>query len=215
MAKIRTFRYTIATLCFWGFKYKVVRFEIRKKEIGDNLRPLGGDPFAQMAGNGGAAPIVQNPLQEYNKQEQDEILSFGKKYYTGWDFENVADVKLAVKDIDRTTGRTLLHEAAGDNKITVVKFLLSYGADVSTRGSVKNVYKHTPLHRAANEGNIEVAKYLVANGADVAVEDCNGKTPFDIAKKENRGVAMQFISLDGAKKFRESKEGKEYVVPSK
>jgi len=73
---------------------------------------------------------------------------------------NTENGGLTVKD---EFGNTLLHYAAANGQIEVVKFLVENGLDVN----VKNKYGLTPLHMASECGFVDVAKYLVSKGADV------------------------------------------------
>ncbi len=83
------------------------------------------------------------------------------------------------EDIDAQdeNGRTLLHHAAGSNRIEVVKYLVESGANV------KAIDKdgRTPLHFAAAFSNLETVKYLVENRANVKAIDKDGRTPLHFA----------------------------------
>ena len=97
-------------------------------------------------------------------------------------------VNINVKD----DGYTLLHWAAMDDKIEVVKYLISVGADVN----VKDNKYATPLHWAVHKGSLEIVKLLVSAGADVNAKDNDGYMPLDIAE----GSAMnQYIKSIGGK----------------
>jgi ankyrin repeat protein len=69
-------------------------------------------------------------------------------------------------------GDTPLHKAAMENRIAVVKFLITKGADVNRRNrpSIKSYEFEngdTPLHYAVRSGAYDVAEFLIANGAGV------------------------------------------------
>ena len=77
---------------------------------------------------------------------------------------------LACKDIDVNLGslhgKNMLHLAAWDGDVAVVKDLLARGMDVNAveRGA------YTPLHWAVWGSHLEVIKLLIAHGADVSRE---------------------------------------------
>jgi ankyrin repeat protein len=103
-------------------------------------------------------------------------------------------------------GDTLLHEAAANRNVTVVKYLVSIGADVNVRNSNGG----TPLHRAAwNDSNVEVLRYLVSQGADINIRNRDGRTPLDIARNNGHTEMVQFlesvqVSSAGSQSFRSS-----------
>ncbi|VVC31093.1 Putative transposase IS4/IS5 family,Ankyrin repeat-containing domain,Ankyrin repeat [Cinara cedri] len=125
-------------------------------------------------------------------------------------------------------GYTALHEAAEENQMEVVKFLVANGADVNARnnegitplrdvayeghkeiaeflvanGAKVNVAdnkKVTPLHMAAYEGHEEIVKLLVANGADSNAADKDGDTPLHLATKNGHKWIAEFLVANGAK----------------
>ncbi|MGV1788846.1 ankyrin repeat domain-containing protein [Rhizobium sp. A37_96] len=59
----------------------------------------------------------------------------------------------------------MLHEAAGDNDLGVVRRMLDLGIDVNAMTS------RTPLHEAALHGNMDMAKLLIDHGADTTLRD--------------------------------------------
>jgi ankyrin repeat protein len=79
---------------------------------------------------------------------------------------------------------TLLHCAASNENVAVIKYIASKGQKSNV--NAKDVEGSTPLHWAASNKNVEVAKYLVSLGADVKAKNKDGKTPFDIAKQKER-----------------------------
>ena len=88
-----------------------------------------------------------------------------------------ADVN--TKDEDN---RTLLHWAAFQGYIKIVKLLIENKADINARDNKG----YTPLLDAAFKGNIDIANLLISKGADVNARDDNGSTPLSWAVEYNR-----------------------------
>ena len=74
----------------------------------------------------------------------------------------------------------LAAEADGNKQDAVVTLLASHGADVNAQDKKRR----TPLHRATYEGRVAAAEALLKAGADPSVPNKNGKTAFEIARKE-------------------------------
>jgi ankyrin repeat protein len=49
--------------------------------------------------------------------------------------------------------------------------------------TAENEYEGTPLHFAIRARNIDAAKFLIASGAPLDAKDCDGGTPYDLAKE--------------------------------
>ncbi|XP_065348135.1 poly [ADP-ribose] polymerase tankyrase [Cloeon dipterum] len=121
------------------------------------------------------------------------------------------------RDVD---GRhsTPLHFAAGYNRISVVDYLLTHGADVHAKDkgglvplhnacsyghfevtellvkhgasvNVADLWKFTPLHEAAAKGKFEIVKLLLKHGADVTKKNRDGATPLDLVRDSDVEVA--------------------------
>ncbi|KAK7571104.1 hypothetical protein V9T40_014708 [Parthenolecanium corni] len=113
---------------------------------------------------------------------------------------------------------TPLHFAAGYNRVSVVEYLLSHGADVHAKDkgglvplhnacsyghyevtemlvkhganvNVADLWKFTPLHEAAAKGKYDIVKLLLQNGADPAKKNRDGATPLDLVKEGDQDVA--------------------------
>ena len=69
----------------------------------------------------------------------------------------------------------------------VVKKLIQAGGDVNE----KDKWGFTPLHRASANGQVEVITALLAAGADKTLQDNSGRTPHDVAKKEDCKHALE------------------------
>ncbi|CAF2178024.1 unnamed protein product [Rotaria magnacalcarata] len=113
---------------------------------------------------------------------------------------------------------TPLHFAAGYNRLQVVEYLLSAGADVTARDKgglvplhnscsyghlevtalllkhgaspqVTDLWKVTPLHESAAKGKFEICKLLIQNGADINKKNRDGAIPLDLVKERDSDVA--------------------------
>ena len=106
--------------------------------------------------------------------------------------ENGANV-----DVRDMTGKTILLKALSQpqhNLVSIVKFLLKYGADVNAKDNALG----SSLHLLAEYGgDLEVAQMLVNHEADVNSRDNNGKTPFHILSESwtNEGDFLNHAAL--------------------
>ena len=112
---------------------------------------------------------------------------------------------------------TPLHFAAGYNRVGVVEYLLSNGADVHAKDkgglvplhnacsyghyevtellvkhgatvNVSDLWKFTPLHEAAAKGKYEIVKLLLKHGADATKKNRDGHSPLDLVKEGDQDV---------------------------
>ena len=112
---------------------------------------------------------------------------------------------------------TPLHFAAGYNRVGVVEFLLSKGADVHAKDkgglvplhnacsyghyevtellvkhgasvNVCDLWRFTPLHEGAAKGKYEIVKLLLKHGADATKKNRDGHTPIDLVKEGDQDV---------------------------
>ncbi len=101
-------------------------------------------------------------------------------------------------------GWTLLHKAAMENRVGIVKACLHSGAQVNVRSYGNNWA--SPLHCAAAKGNIEAMRVLLDNGADIDIfdrtsyEGYGGETPLHKAVRTKRKEAVCFLVERGANK---------------
>ena len=87
--------------------------------------------------------------------------------------------------------RTLLHNAAYDGQVAIVKWLLANQVDVDA----KDQMGWTPLHLAAEERHKVVAELLLDNGANISARDNGGCTPLHIAAQhDSEEVAALLIA---------------------
>lgn len=89
-------------------------------------------------------------------------------------------------------GNTLLHLAAKENNMSLLKRLEGLDIDINK----KNDEGNTPLHLAAmSTGNADILTYLISRGGDVTVKTDFEETVYDLAK-ENELLQQQKIDLD-------------------
>ncbi|KAK3704735.1 hypothetical protein QZH41_001082 [Actinostola sp. cb2023] len=93
-------------------------------------------------------------------------------------------VTVNCRDLDGRCS-TPLHFAAGYNRVRVVEYLLTNGADVHAKDKGGLV----PLHNACSYGHYEVAELLVKHGADPQKKNRDGYTPLDLVKEGDNDVA--------------------------
>ncbi|XP_014295007.1 poly [ADP-ribose] polymerase tankyrase isoform X2 [Microplitis demolitor] len=113
---------------------------------------------------------------------------------------------------------TPLHFAAGYNRVPVVEYLLSHGADVHAKDkgglvplhnacsyghyevtellvkhgasvNVADLWKFTPLHEAAAKGKYEIVRLLLRHGADATKKNRDNATPLDLVRDGDQDVA--------------------------
>lgn len=85
---------------------------------------------------------------------------------------------------DKEQKWTPLHFAARDQKLSIVKLLLQYGADIDR----VDTFGNTPLWRCIMAPNVneEVVHFLIENGADLNKKNTHGKSPLDISNAKGR-----------------------------
>jgi len=81
-----------------------------------------------------------------------------------------------------TYGMTPLASACYNGSYEAAEALCAHGADLDTRDDVQN----TPLMFAACFGHPKICAMLLALGADPSLNDCEGKTALDKARKNNK-----------------------------
>ncbi|KAF6199146.1 hypothetical protein GE061_007171 [Apolygus lucorum] len=98
---------------------------------------------------------------------------------------------------------TPLHFAAGYNRVAVVEYLLSHGADVHSKDKGGLV----PLHNACSYGHYEVTEMLVKHGANVNVADLWKFTPLHEAAAKGKYDIVRLLLLHGADPTKKNRDG--------
>ncbi|MHB9147562.1 MAG: ankyrin repeat domain-containing protein [Candidatus Amoebophilus sp.] len=127
--------------------------------------------------------------------------SLHKAAQLGSTFDKILIEKILVKrtlniNAEDVYGNTPLHYAAEEGHLEVVIMLLKHRADVNAK---QHFSKRTSLHIAALNGYIEIAKLLIEKGANVYVQDINGNTPMDIAKKSGNQEIAKLLEKNTSK----------------
>jgi ankyrin repeat protein len=85
---------------------------------------------------------------------------------------------------------TWLHVATAHEKLEILKYLVSIGADVNRKGGILG---GGPLNEAASKGNLEIVKYLVSCGAELDVSEPNWNPLFGAIHGGHTSVAKFLI----------------------
>ena len=86
--------------------------------------------------------------------------------------------------------RSPLHYSAQNGHLSVVKYLVSHGANING----KNIDGWTPLHYSAHNGHLCVVEYLVDSGADISITNNANMTPLMISTQNN---IVQYLISQG------------------
>jgi len=83
----------------------------------------------------------------------------------------------------------LLHFAARDGELDLVRSVLDAGGDVNE--PAENSW--TPLHFAAEGGHVFVVQFLLDRGADPGATTSEGYTPLDVAAVYDRSGIVELL----------------------
>lgn len=95
------------------------------------------------------------------------------------------------------SGRSLLHQAAWKNNVSLAKTLLERGVDPNVR---EDRFGETPLYYAQSQ---EFAELLIAHKADVNTQDKKGSTPLHVTP--SRAIAEVLVNRGANVNLRDSK----------
>ena len=90
-------------------------------------------------------------------------------------------------------GKELLHAAAEEGNIVLVKSLLERGKDINAR----NASDVTPLHKAEYKENHDVVGLLIERGAEVDVSKITGWTPLHEASRHGHLEVSRLLVKHG------------------
>lgn len=138
-------------------------------EVARTLLELGADPTAR---NNEGRPADPWNCENLNTRAFARLAEAD-------DMARCVDSGLEIDSRDRY-GRTPLHLAIENDRLTLVERLLEAGADVNATAD----FAGTPLHAAAwNDGDTATIRLLIEAGASVVARDDRGETPLHIASR--------------------------------
>ena len=85
-------------------------------------------------------------------------------------------------------GETVFHYLVVENKLTEIKILLNFNANINTQ----NDFGDTPLSEAAALGYLGMCEFLIQNGADAKMKNKVGDTALSQAALQNH---IQIVNL--------------------
>lgn len=97
--------------------------------------------------------------------------------------------------------KTALHLAVRNRAINITRMLVEHGADINSKDKLEQtplfiaVRTMMRLRRAENEVS-EIVELLLDYGADTNVEDINGISVLDLAKKKNNKKLLELFDKD-------------------
>ncbi|OBS81947.1 hypothetical protein A6R68_24063, partial [Neotoma lepida] len=114
---------------------------------------------------------------------------------------------------------SLLHWAAINNRLELVKFYISKGAVIDQLGgdlnstplhwairAVDKTHENTPLHWAVAAGNVSAVDKLLEAGSSLDIRNAKGETPLDMAVQNKNQLIIHMLKTEAKmranKKFR-------------
>ena len=91
---------------------------------------------------------------------------------------------------------TPLHCACLNDRLSIVEYLISRGANVNAQSK----YKRTPLHYACEGGHLPIVEYLISKDANLDARDEDGSTPLHLASYWGRDSLVKILVSAGANK---------------
>ena len=94
-------------------------------------------------------------------------------------------------DILDECGNTALMNAANNNRIDVVRYLLANGANVNKQNRYSG---RTALHDASLSNKTDVISVLLQHGASRDIKNNKGDTPIDYARRNKYKEAVDLLA---------------------
>ncbi|KNH04468.1 Ankyrin repeat domain-containing protein [Perkinsela sp. CCAP 1560/4] len=118
------------------------------------------------------------------------------------DIEQVLDDNVSFINCTNDQGHSMLHYAAANGHITVLKLLLSEKYKAQLDLNTKNNEGNTPLHWAATNNHLNVITLLIEAGCDCNIQNATGNTP--LAEIQDRGFdELELLLLEQDKGLEE------------
>jgi ankyrin repeat protein len=148
-----------------------------------------------------SASEINSDKYKKSYEDQDKDRDIDASLFSAIDARDLARVKKLVKDganvnaQSKPVGETPLFRAIFKDAQDIVKFLLDNGVSVNQKSKYT---KKTILHMAAIYDHAEILKLLLEKGADFNLKDVDGKTPVDVAIKNNSLRSLKVLIDAGA-----------------
>ncbi|XP_042020513.1 inversin-B-like isoform X3 [Salvia splendens] len=119
-----------------------------------------------------------------------QLRAIRKKVNDEWEFRKICD-----EYSDFSTGRTVLHLAAGIGHFEMCKFLInSVGVHIDAF-----TYKRcTPISEAVKGGHNKIVEFLIKQGADDGIPNTVGSTPLHYALLKDNSELVELLVAEGA-----------------
>ncbi|QLG74922.1 hypothetical protein HG535_0H02490 [Zygotorulaspora mrakii] len=129
------------------------------------------------------AESVNSELQRYHVACQKGDLTTVKQMTEG----GLVDIK---KDYDDGEGVTGLHWASINNRLSVVDYLVTNGANVNAKAGTLHA---PPIHWAARYGYVYIVDYLLKHGADAKLKDDQGFNLLHISVNSSNIMLILYV----------------------
>jgi uncharacterized protein len=119
-------------------------------------------------------------MNYYNQQEEN--------------LERLIDYAIEINDPNYdVAGEPLITSCVKENRLDLVKQLVSHGAKVNNQSLNKDSFGQTPLMEAAYHGFYELAHYLINNGANLDLQNKMGHTALLLAVINRKSDLVQLL----------------------
>ena len=109
----------------------------------------------------------------------------------------------------RLEGDSLLHLAASNRDVAMMRWLIDRGLDINDRNNCNGCDRRgrTPLHAAQQADSADVNAFLLSHGADVNATDARGRTPLHSAALDGGSGGAIALCAHGADPTRRDEDG--------